>query len=264
MPSSQAQNPTPMNSAIFVAVTGTPTARAAGASPPAARIQLPYRVRSSSNDPTMGRMIQEITVISMLTGPTLKLDANTACALSNPSMSLIEFDETPPATIRVTARFTPWRTKNVPRVTRKLGRPVLCSSQPLNAPIARETTSAISTPTQTLRLKYQAVRAAVSPEVVTATPADRSNSPPIMSSATATAMMPIVDEPYRIVPMLLALRNAGATARKSTATRPAPVSAPTSGRLKKLAAAERVTTRSSAGLVVVVVISDHLPRVTGC
>ena len=38
-------------------------------------------------------------------------------------------------------------------------------------------------------------RAAVSPEVVTATPADRSNSPPIMSSATATAMIPIVDEP---------------------------------------------------------------------
>src|SRR3954468_16988567 len=212
----------------------------------------------------MVRITQYTTVISIFTGPILKFEAKTACALSNPSMSLIELDETPPATIRVTARFTPWRTKNVPRVTRKLGSPVMWSSQPLNAPIARETTSAISTPTQTLRLKYQAVRAAVSPEVVTATPADRSNSPPIMSSATATAMMPIVDEPYRIVPMLLALRNAGATARKSTATAMAPISAPTSGRLKKLAERERVTTRSSAGLVVVVVISAHLPLVTEC
>ena len=50
-------------------------------------------------------------------------------------------------------------------------------------------------PTQTLRPKYQAVSAATRPEVVTATPADRSNSPPIMSSATPTAMMPIADEP---------------------------------------------------------------------
>src|SRR5919199_987748 len=142
----------------------------------------------------------------MLTGPMLKFAANTACAAPNPSTSLIELEETPPATIRVTA-----------------------SSWPLNAPIARETTSAMSTPAQTLRLKYHAVWAAVSADVVTATPADRSNSPPIMSSATATAMIPMLDEPYRIVPMLVALRNAGATAKKSAATTMAPISAPTSG-----------------------------------
>src|SRR5918911_2498197 len=200
-------------------------------------------------------------VISMLTGPMLKFEAKTACALPNPSTSLIEFEETPPATIRVTARFTPWSTKNVPRVTRKLGRPVVWSSQPLNAPIASENTSAMKTPAQTLRLKYQAVWAAVSADVVTATPDDRSNSPPIMSSATATAMMPMVDGPYRIVPTLLAARNAGATAKKSAATTTAPMSAPTSGRPRKLAVDERVATRSSVGVVVTVAISDHLSLV---
>ena len=34
---------------------------------------------------------------------------------------------------------------------------------------------------------------AASDDVVTATPAERSNSPPIISSATATAGMPMVD-----------------------------------------------------------------------
>src|SRR5918911_3298960 len=200
-------------------------------------------------------------VISMLTGPMLKFEAKTACAAPKPSTSLIEFEDTPPATIRVTARFTPWSTKNVPRVTRKLGRPVMWSRNPLKAPIARETTSAKTTPTQTLRLKYHARCAAASPDVVTATPADRSNSPPIMSSATATAMMPIVDEPYRMVPTLLAARNAGATAKKSAATAMAPMSAPTSGRPRKLAVDERVATRSSVGVVVRVAISDHLSLV---
>src|SRR5664279_4701545 len=187
----------------------------------------------------------------------LKLDAKTARALLNPAMSLIEFDETPPATIRVTARLIPCRTKNEPRVTRKLGRPVRCRSQPLKAPIANEITSARSTPTQTLRPKYQAMCAQASPDVVTATPADRSNSPPIMSSATETAMMPIVDEPYRIVPMLATFRNAGADAKKSRATAMAPMSAPTSGRPRKLAVAERVLTRASVGVAVTVAMSGH-------
>ena len=50
-------------------------------------------------------------------------------------MSLIEFDETVPDSIRVTPRFRPCRMKKVPSVTRKLGRPVRISSQPLKAPI---------------------------------------------------------------------------------------------------------------------------------
>src|ERR1019366_10749744 len=104
----------------------------------------------------------------MIAGPMEKFVAKRAGALLNPLMSLSEFDETPPVTIRVTARLTPWSTKNVPSVTRKLGSPVGYSSQPLNAPIARETTRARKTPAQTLRLKYHAMCAAASPDVVTA------------------------------------------------------------------------------------------------
>ena len=48
------------------------------------------------------------------------------------------------------------------------------------------------TAAHTWKLKYQASSDADSPAVVTATPADRSNSPATMSSATGTAMMPIV------------------------------------------------------------------------
>ena len=44
----QAQNPTAMNKPILVALTGTPTARAAFASPPTAKIQFPTRVRIST------------------------------------------------------------------------------------------------------------------------------------------------------------------------------------------------------------------------
>ena len=48
MPTNQAPAPTPMNRAILVKVTGTPTARADSLLPPVAKIQLPNLVRSSS------------------------------------------------------------------------------------------------------------------------------------------------------------------------------------------------------------------------
>ena len=58
MPTSQAPKPTPMNRATLVPVTGTPTARAAAASPPTAKTQLPTRVRSSSHDTSAVSTIQ--------------------------------------------------------------------------------------------------------------------------------------------------------------------------------------------------------------
>ena len=57
--------------------------------------------------------------------------------------------------------------------------------------------------------------------------------------------------------MLPTLRNAGATAKNSTAMAMAPMRAPTSGRARIRESAERVTTLSSAGVVVTVVISGH-------
>ena len=146
-------------------------------------------------------------------------------------MSLIEFDETPPATMRVTARFTPWSTKKVPRVTRKLGSPVLCSSQPLKAPIARETARAMSTPSQTLRLKYQAVSAAVRPERrhrhtgrEVELPADHEQRDGDRHDADRRRA--VEDRPD----VARRSRKAGATAKNSRATATAPMSAPTSGR----------------------------------
>ena len=49
---------------------------------------------------------------------------------------------------------------------------------------------------------------------MTATPADRSNSPPIISSATPHAMMPIVELPYSTVASASASRNGGATTQE--------------------------------------------------
>ena len=60
----------------------------------------------------------------MLIEPMLNWEAKTAFALLKPSMSLIRFEETPPAMSRVMARLAPARTKNDPSVTRKLGSPV--------------------------------------------------------------------------------------------------------------------------------------------
>ena len=63
----------------------------------------------------------------------------------------------------------------------------------MSAPIASEKTRAKTTPTQILPATWVAKIEAASDDVVTATPADRSNSPPIISMATATAGMPMVD-----------------------------------------------------------------------
>ncbi len=98
--------------------------------------------------------IHQTTMILIVMPPSLNSDANTACAVLNPSMSLIEFDATAPEAILVTAMFRPCRMKKVPRVTRKLGRPVRISNQPLNTPISSESTRAARTPTQTFRLNW--------------------------------------------------------------------------------------------------------------
>ena len=61
-------------------------------------------------------------------------------------------------------------------------------------PIPRATIRDSSTPTHMFSDSWKVIRAAHSAEVTTATPEDRSNSPPIISSATPTATIPIVEE----------------------------------------------------------------------
>ena len=75
------------------------------------------------------------------------------------------------------------------------------------------------------------IRAAASAEVTTATPEDRSNSPPIISSATPTATIPMVEEAYRTVENEGRVRNGGAIAKKKMKIAIAAATAPISGRV---------------------------------
>src|SRR5665647_1645668 len=99
---------------------------------------------------------------------------------------------TVPGRAFVSPRLMPWREKNVASVTMKLGSRVLVTSQPLSAP-----TAAAKTRVRTMAGQMGIPALVTSsprnrPLEPTMTPAERSNSPPIMSSATATATIPIV------------------------------------------------------------------------
>jgi hypothetical protein len=60
--------------------------------------------------------------------------------------------------------------------------------------MARQKASDPIAPTHRLIPKYQQNMALNNPAVVVMTPADRSNSPPIISRPTPTATMPMVDD----------------------------------------------------------------------
>src|SRR4051812_5740460 len=77
------------------------------------------------------------------------------------------------------------------------------------------------------------------------TPADRSNSPPIMSSATATAGMPIVDAMSVQFEMPSSFRNSEFCVQKKIAITTAASSAPISGRRMIRAAVLMLARRSS-------------------
>ena len=128
----------------------------------------------------------------------------------------------------------------------KLGSLVFIRIQPLMKPMARETSRARTTPTQTFVLKYQLNIDAVSAEEITATPVERSNSPPIISSDTPTAMIPIVELPYRTVARALGWVNVEETNAKKMKRTIAPTRAPTSGRPRSFWNGLRLATRSSA------------------
>src|ERR671926_851582 len=179
MPRIQPQKPTAMKRPILVWVTGTPTARAAFASPPAAKIQLPTLVRRSTQEATATSAIQMKTVMETSTLPIFIVEANSTWAVSKPSISEMEGVATAPPIMRVRPRLSPASIRNVARVTMKLGSLVLTRIQPLRNPIPRDTTRAKATPTQTFTPKNQLNIDAERADVMTATPVERSNSPPI-------------------------------------------------------------------------------------
>src|SRR6478736_5738158 len=88
IPANQAQNPTNMNSPIFTAVTGTPTARALSWSPPTAKIQLPILVLNSTHVATAVNNSHHNTVIRTDTPAMVNDEENTFCAEAQPCISL--------------------------------------------------------------------------------------------------------------------------------------------------------------------------------
>ena len=78
------------------------------------------------------------------------------------------------------------------------------------------------------------------------TPAERSNSPPIISSATATAMIPIVEATSVQFAIPLSVPNASVVTQKNTQMTSAPSSEPTSGRRMSRAQRLMLARRSSA------------------
>ena len=83
--------------------------------------------------------------------------------------------------------------KKVPSVTMKLGSDVFSTRVPLNHPMARANASESGTamwspsPAPLMSLASRMAMSAVAPVMA---PDDRSNSPPIISSATGTAINP--------------------------------------------------------------------------
>ena len=69
-----------------------------------------------------------------------------------------------------------------------------------------------------------------SPAEATRTPADRSNSPPIINMPTPTATMPMTEDVYSTVKNDAGERNEGATIKKKMKITTAATRAPTSGR----------------------------------
>src|SRR3954467_15746760 len=117
-------------------------------------------------------------------------------------------------------------------------------------PIPRATIRERNTPTHMFRLSWEVTRAAASAAVITDTPEDRSNSPPIISSATPTATIPIVDEAYRTVANEGSVRNAGAIAKKKMKIAIAATTAPISGRVNTREASDRLTGAGASGVLV--------------
>ena len=83
----------------------------------------------------------------------------------------------------------------------------------------------------------------MSPVEPTMVPADRSNSPPIMSRATAIAMIPNSAEESSQVATPPAVTNASVIAAKKQNTATAATAAPTSGRRSNLVSRLTVTSR---------------------
>src|SRR6266545_2514184 len=254
VPTSQAANAVVMNSAIFVLATGTPTLRAAGALPPAAKIQFPALVRSSTQVATAVTPSHQKMATRNCTPNIGTVEANRACARPYPGTVAMPLIWTLLVIALVTPRLMPCSIRNVPSVMMKLGSFVRITRNPLRKPIVRHSTSPTSIADQTSKPYTVESMARVSPLVPVSTPADRSNSPPIISMAIATAMMPSVEAGSSQLAMPSTDRNTGERVAKKVKTAIAPTTAPSSGRISSRRSRPTWATRSSAVVTAVVMV----------
>jgi hypothetical protein len=115
----------------------------------------------------------------------------------------------------------------------------------LTKPIPPAAMSVRTIATQTFSSSSVASRPIIRPAEPVMTPAERSNSPPIISSATTTAGMPIVEATSVQLAMPSSFRNSEFCVQKKIATTTAASSAPISGRRRRRAIGLMLARRSS-------------------
>ena len=105
----------------------------------------------------------------------------------------------PPVAHFSPTRESPRRMKSEARVTMKDGSRVLTTISPLNQPTTIATAKAERTPPQSGKPSSRTTRPMTTPAKPIIDPTERSNSPAMMSSAAAVAMMPSSAESVRNV-----------------------------------------------------------------
>ena len=138
--------------------------------------------------------------------------------------------------------------KNVASVTMKLGNLVFITMKPLNRPMHAAKANVMRIAGHMLKPHSVVSRPSSRPVVPVIAPADRSNSPPIISSATTTAMMPSVEATSVQLATPPSVRKLSAVTAKNSPTASAPISAPSSGRRSSRVARLTSASRSSTTL----------------
>ena len=138
--------------------------------------------------------------------------------------------------------------KNVPSVTMKLGSLVLTTMIPLNKPTETASASDRSMASHTGKPAFAVSSAIVIPRPPISAPDDRSNSPPIISNATATDMMPSVAAGFRYAEIAFTLKKFSVAAEKNANTASAPMMEPNSGRVSTFFKMPALINRSSTAV----------------
>src|SRR5918999_1038002 len=183
--SSAAERAVHMNSVIFTRFTGTPTLRAAFASPPAPKIQFPNVVLCNTHVPSTASASHQMMVTEK--GPIVPANSGVSGLFATPSPSPICVR---PVNRRAKPMVRPRSAKSIPKVTMNEGSPVLITRYPLKNPTASATAKASSTAAASGQPYSVVVIAMIMPAAPTIEPTERSNSPAIISIATGTATMP--------------------------------------------------------------------------